>query len=158
MNYDHKVNIREEWITNGFNNDTINWSHGFGKFLAKKEDDSDNISNDQKFRKALSTSKLRKFFGAFKRIQADPQNRINELPMLKAYLAYDVGRDLKYDYKQKRDIPESRIADFHMEMTNAIDIVEKANEQKSKLNRFKNFANIVESIVAYHKFYGGKDS
>lgn len=158
MNYDHNIKIREEWITKGCNNDTINWSHGFGKFLAKKEENDDTISIDQRHRKALSTSKLRKFFGAFKRIQADPNNRINELPMLKAYLAYDVGRDLKYNYKQKREIPESRIVDFHSEVSNAIDIIEQAYEPKDKINRFKNFANIVESIVAYHKFYGGKDS
>jgi CRISPR-associated protein Csm2 len=149
--YNHRKSISKEWIESGFNNETVGWAQGFGKFLAKKENRNNaNITREQEYRNALSTSKLRKFFGAFKRIQADPENKISELPMLKAYLAYDVGRDLN-----KKGVNESRIVDFHKELSAAIDCVETASEEKDKIKRFKNFAKIVESIVAYHKFYGG---
>src|SRR5690554_5963279 len=146
--YNNDTPIREEWIVHGVTNEAVNWSNGFGQFLAKKGNNAANLTQEQQRQKALSTSKLRKFFGAFKRIQADPENRINELPMLKAYLAYDVGRDLKrirFGHNDFRTIPETRVDDFSKQISIAIDLVERG-ESDTKIIRFKNFAKIVESV------------
>ena len=70
--------------------------------------------------------------------------------MLKPLLAYAVGRD-----KNNKGINKTRIEEFTEEVTKAIDAVLAGNDLKAN---YKNFVNILESIVAYHKRYGGKEN
>jgi len=116
----------------------------FGKKLAEPEKVQDR-NNPNKWitkKKAMSTSQIRKFFGAIKRIQADFDNLKGEILLLEPKLAYAVGKD--------KDNPKSKIDEFYKELS---PLIKEINEDEKK---FKNFVSIVEAIVAYHKVYGGE--
>jgi CRISPR-associated protein Csm2 len=93
----------------------------WGHFLAEGKD-------------SVKTSQLRKFFGAVKKIQADFDNSKGEIVLLSPKLAYAVGRNQK-----------SKIKDLYRVLS---PLIEKIGEDKKK---FKNFINVFEAIVAYHK-------
>lgn len=122
-----------KWITDGIEPQTVIWTEDFAKYLADG-------------REKLTTSQLRKFFGELKRIQSIGYGEKTKLDfiMLKAKLAYASGRAIKKGYKG--EIIHGKISDFKDELSKSIDAV---NSKES----FKNFTNIVESIVAYHKVY-----
>ncbi len=130
------------WIQKKITDEAVEWAKSFGKFLQK--DDSINRGT-----KALSTSQIRKFFGELKRIQADPVKYQEEIPLLKAKLAYAVGRDAT-SYRGQVQY-KTKIKDFYEELERGIDCIRSGN--KDDLVRF---VKLVESVVAYHKFYGGK--
>lgn len=112
-----------------------------GKRLAEADKVQDrNNPNKWITKKAMSTSQIRKFFGAIKRIQADFDNLKGEIILLEPKLAYAVGKDKK----------ESKIDEFYKELSPLI------KEIKEDEKKFKNFVSIVETIVAYHKVYGGE--
>ncbi|HRT84898.1 MAG TPA: type III-A CRISPR-associated protein Csm2 [Bacteroidales bacterium] len=112
-----------------------------GKRLAEADKVQDrNNPNKWITKKAMSTSQIRKFFGAIKRIQADFDNLKGEIILLEPKLAYAVGKDKK----------ESKIDEFYKELSPLI------KEIKEDEKKFKNFVSIVEAIVAYHKVYGGE--
>jgi len=112
-----------------------------GKRLAEADKVQDrNNPNKWITKKAMSTSQIRKFFGAIKRIQADFDNLKGEIILLEPKLAYAVGKDNK----------KSKIEEFYKELSPLI------KEIKEDEKKFKNFVSIVEAIVAYHKVYGGE--
>jgi CRISPR-associated protein Csm2 len=134
--------MNPEWIQNGITDEAVKWAKSFGEFL--QTDDFRNRGT-----KPLTTSQIRKFFGELKRIQADPDKYKEEIPMLKAKLAYAVGRDAtswrgQVQYKTK-------IKEFYEELEIGINSIRTGNN--ADLIRF---VKLVESIVAFHKFYGGK--
>lgn len=120
--------------------------------------------------KKLSTSQLRRFFGTLKRLQAIGFSEKNaaQLLRLKPLLAYAVGRD------KKNGRQTTKIGKFYQELSIAIDFVmdatenvveEKVKPQTPQWNSaqlisqyFNNFVNLVEAIVAYHKFKGGSEA
>ncbi|WP_169578057.1 type III-A CRISPR-associated protein Csm2 [Rudanella lutea] len=115
-----------------------NWGH----YLAEKDHEFDQ----------LSSSQLRRFFGAVKKIQADFKGKRSELPLLEPKLAYAVGRDFNKD-KQKN---KSKIKPFYELMCPLIRGL-KSDKQKpdeieiDERKRFKHFVDVFEGIVAYHK-------
>lgn len=114
-----------------------------GKDLARKESESIGDQRNQNRTRtieAMSTSQIRRFFGAVKRIQADFDNLKGEIILLEPKLAYAVGRDEN----------KSKIKKFYQEIS---PLLKAINEDEKK---FKNFVSIVEAIVAYHKVHGGK--
>ncbi len=115
------------WITNGITDPAVDWANSFAHYLTDGQN-------------ALTTSQIRKFFGELKRIQADYERFIKELPMLKAQLAYAVGRNRN-----------SRIAQFNTELNTAMNAIRPGYKDD-----FQNFVKIAEAIVAYHKFHGGR--
>jgi CRISPR-associated protein Csm2 len=119
--------LQVKWIHDGVTDEAVEWTKSFSEFLT-----SDN--------NALTTSQIRKFFGELKRIQADYSRFIQDLPMLKAQLAYAVGRNRG-----------SKIKEFYEELTKGLGGIRKDNKVD-----FHNFVKIVESIVAFHKYFGGK--
>jgi len=131
----------------GLSDEAIQWAEKFGKHLATGE--------GREGLNKLSTTQLRKFFGQMKRLQIDllsgeqsSQNKKNSyagLLMLKPQLAYAKGRDLKNGRSA------SKITDFEDQISKAIDAVGKNDK-----THFKNFVNLVEAIVAYHKSQGGE--
>ncbi len=133
-----KQKLEKEWIQNPINDDIVEWTKSFGNFLQKKEGKIN----------PLTTSQIRKFFGELKRIQAAPDKFQEEIPLLKSKLAYAVGRDQDKFGNQK-----SKIKEFYEELESGINGIRKNNS--SDLIRF---VKIVESVVAYHKYYGGKDN
>lgn len=113
-----------------------------GKDLATKEIETDprNPHRSRTRKEAMSTSQIRRFFGAIKRIQADFDHLKGEVILLEPKLAYAVGRDQG----------NSKIVEFYKEISPLLKVI---NEDEKK---FKNFVSIVEAIVAYHKVHGGK--
>ena len=131
----------------GLSSQTIAWASDVGQFLAQYD--------RQNRVKELSTSQLRKFFGQIKRLQAQGYHEGNrsDLLMLSPQLAYAVGRDRKKTREGIRD--GSKINYFYQEISAAIKAVEAENIDEER-KRFSNFVNLVEAIVAYHKYHGGE--
>jgi len=130
--------IREKWIRNGIDEEAIQWANQLGQRLTQQTGD----------RKALSASQIRKFFGELKRIQTDPIHYQNDIPLLKAKLAYAVGRVASKN--RDRIVYNTKIKDFYDEIIPGIDFI-RPNEKRD----FNNFVKLIEAIVAYHKYYGG---
>lgn len=122
-------------IKNGITEKDVFWSDEFGKHLATDSDDFIGIT----------TSQIRKFFGELRSIEAQSFQKftLSEVLLLKPKLAYAVGRD-----KTKR--VKSKIGDFYLELSSAIKEIEN-------VEHFGNFVKLVEAVVAYHKYHGGKD-
>ncbi|GJM35080.1 MAG: hypothetical protein DHS20C18_40810 [Saprospiraceae bacterium] len=141
--------LNPDWIQNpnGLERDSIHWAQEFGKFLAQY----DNSSRQ----KELSTSQIRKFFGLVKRLQAQGYDEVSrtDLLMLAPQLAYAVGRDKK---KTRQGMVDgSKIHFFYDEINTAINAVQADDISMEKIY-FKNFVNLIEAIVAYHKHAGGE--
>ncbi len=158
-----KQKLKQDWIQNGITDDAVKWTKSFGEFLQKDE-------SRNKGTGPLTSSQIRKFFGELKRIQADPVKYKDDIPMLKAKLAYAVGRDTT-SFRGQTQPPvtsfksvgrdttsfrgqtsnKTKIKEFYKELEIGIDSIRTDN--KEDLVRF---VKLVESIVAYHKFFGGK--
>ena len=106
-------------------------------------------SRNEVFLKPMSTSQLRKFFGALKRIQADFERFKDEIPLLQPKLAYVAGKDKDKGGTHDK-VPKTKIWDFYNEIS---PLISEINGDEKK---FKNFVSIVEAIIAYHKFFGGE--
>lgn len=132
MAFTEKMN--PEWITINFNEEAVDWTNKFAEYLAK------DTKLEKGFAKALTTSQLRKFFGQLRRIQADYEKLQKEIPLLKPKLAYAVGRAEK----------DNKINDFYLQIEGGLSLI-KGNKES-----FDRFISLTESIVAYHKFHGGK--
>lgn len=125
------MNIK--WITGEepINNKTVEWASDLGKYLSDTQDRSN---------PAMTTSQIRKFFGEVKRIQSDFGSNIDDIPLLAAKLAYAVGR------KRNRKMEE-----FYNEFSPAIKAI------GNKKENYERFVKLLESTVAFHKYFGGKD-
>lgn len=136
------------WICDNPDKEMVDFAEEFAKFLS-------NYGSYVSGAVALTTSQLRKFFGAIKALKLqnegkrkDGTNDFEEsaFVMILPKLAYAVGRQKK----NAKGAP-CRIEDFKKIMDEAISLVLKS-EDKSKA--FKNFISFFEAIVAYHKVYG----
>lgn len=140
---DHPIN--EKWFQEKITSETVTYTENFAKHLVEEEKVQNNFVT-----LPLTTSQLRKFFGAVKNLQMDvlvSGYNESDFIMLKPKLAYAVGRVRK----QYSKCSERRIEDFAEVISKAIDIV---NSSKDNELAFKNFMNFFEAIVAYHKRYG----
>lgn len=138
-----QVKLKQEWIQQGIVNETVDWTKSFGEFL----------QSDQKGTKPLTSSQIRKFFGELKRIQSDPNKFKSEIPLLKAKLAYAVGRDVQ-SVNQGRIVYKTKLKELQEELDKGIGYIRVESEYLR--NDLNNFVKTVEAIVAFHKFFGGK--
>ncbi|WP_157972011.1 type III-A CRISPR-associated protein Csm2 [Pleomorphovibrio marinus] len=101
----------------------------------------------------IKTSKLRKFYGEVKRIQVKGISENSEkiaFRMLKPKLAYAVGRESKDEAIALRCLNEF--------ISEGLNIVDKSfGDAKIEKLYYNNFVNLFESIIAFHKYHGGKD-
>lgn len=136
--------LKEEWVRSEITDEAVEWTKSLGYFLQQKDKSN-----------PLTTSQIRKFFGELKRIQADPEKYQEEIPMLKAKLAYAVGRDASTRFnresRQTELVYSTKIKEFYEELEKGINWIRKG--EKGDLIRF---VKLVESVVAFHKYYGGK--
>lgn len=142
--------LEKSWVINGITPDIVKWTESFGQFLCKKNPNDTNPKN------ALTTGQLRKFFGEVKRIDADVIKHRTEIPMLKPLLAYAVGRDKKKVGREM--VNKTRIEEFGEELSKAVDAIRWSENDDVLKSDYKNFVQIFESIVAYHKYYGGQEN
>ena len=84
----------------------------------------------------LNTSQIRKVYSAVKKIQMSREFNRNELIMLKPKLAYASARN--------KSVEKLKVA-----LTEAIDHVDDND-------KFKNFVDFFEAILAYHRAHGGE--
>ena len=139
-NGEHDTNIPfdPKWITRGIDTKGICYAEEFGKHLA---------NGGGNFNMKLTTSQLRNFFGEVRRIQTGGFNEMDFL-LLKPKLAYASGRQGGNAVKPLKLI---------LDMAHAAVFKEEADCKPIK-DRFQNFVNFFEAVLAYHKGYGGKDS
>lgn len=101
----------------------------------------------------LKTNQIRKFLDAIRQLENNVVRKVvekgekdfskEELLLLKVHLAYAAGR-------------EGKVKPF-MRVVNAV--IDKAREKgKEGFEDFKKVVKFIESIIAYHKFYGGKEN
>ena len=122
--------VPDSEITDRVTAKTVEFAEKFGHYLGQtdKTPDGKKITASK-----LTTNQLRKFFGEVKRQQLQGYDE-SSFVMLKPKLAYAVGRADK----------NNKIRDFYDVIAKAMDLVD--NELK-----FKNFVQVFEAIVAYHK-------
>ena len=143
MSYLKDHPISENWFVEKITPDAVEYANNFSKHL----------SDELKGRiLPLTTSQLRKFFGAVKSLELKVRTNgfdVNESEfiMLKPKLAYAVGRARNAN----RAINDIRISDLEEVLSCAIDIV--MTKCTTREVAFKNFINFFEAIVAYHKRY-----
>ena len=133
--------LNPKWVQSPITDEVVQWCKSFAEYLSPQS----KPQNGQSRSEPLTTSQLRKFFGQIRLIESDVVTHKAELAMLKPYLAYAVGRDKK----------KTRIDVFAAQISKALDGIRKDDEHIKE--DFKNFISIYEAIVAYHKFYGGKE-
>ena len=91
--------------------------------------------------KGLTNSKIRSIYGEIKRIQmGDFKNEKPSFYLLKPKVAYALGRDQN----------NNGLKLFKL-------IFDEASKYVSEQKSYQNFCNLIESILAYHKAFGGKD-
>jgi len=121
--------FKDEWIKKVLNDDAIKFADDFGKYLT-----------DAKKDEQLTTSQIRNFFGEMRRIQLKGfKNEATAFLLLKPKLAYMAAR-----------VNKERINTFRKVMDFAHGAVGDSEE------RFKNYCDLLEAILAYHKAHGGK--
>jgi CRISPR-associated protein Csm2 len=120
--------IKKEWITDPgkIDNQVVSWAERTGQSLANGK---------------LTASTIRRFFGEMRRIQSNFSKHQEDIPLLKAKLAYDVGRK-----------KEPGVREFYQVLSPGIEASQGSEEN------FNRFVKIAESVVAFHKlYYKGKE-
>ncbi|MCD6205782.1 MAG: type III-A CRISPR-associated protein Csm2, partial [Candidatus Marinimicrobia bacterium] len=120
-----------DWIKNRIDKETITFTEKFGKYLAKQR---------------FSNSQIRNIFGELKRLQMKGWNDEQEtsLLLLKPKLAYSAKRQMGKN-------AEKAALDLKDILSAGIDVVVDSEDPEKSFN---NFANLLESILAYHKAFG----
>ena len=99
----------------------------------------------------IKTHQIRNFFSEINALKLSSDKQESEgalrtrIVLLKPKLAYATGRK------------PNELRPFYELMTTAIDGVMRSDENHFKI-ALNNFIMLVESIVAYHRFYGGRDN
>ena len=114
-------------------------------------EDINSIGNAQgkAFSRDVKTSQLRTFYSAVNSIRVQSQQERDfsyierNLILLKPKLAYAAGRHPR------------QLKAFQSFMVQAIDGVVNSRNPKDALT---NFFDLLEAVVAYHKFYGGREN
>lgn len=130
-----------KWITLGIDSDTINFLQEAGDYMApmKKED-----------KQALTNSQIRNVYGELKRIQMKGfEKSQSEFLLLRPKVAYAAKRKSDKDVETGMDL-------FKNIFDKAYVAVVGVSEKNQKEKAFKNFCSIMEGLIAYHKYYGGK--
>lgn len=126
------VNFKETWIKSGADEELPTFADAIGKELA-----------DHK----LTRSQFRNIYGEIKRIQMRGfEAEKASFYLLRPKVAYALGR-----------IDEKRERDKYQGMLLFKRVFDKACEYVNNEQSYKNFCNLFEAILAYHRANGGKD-
>jgi CRISPR-associated protein Csm2 len=129
--YKHSIDFKASWINNGADQSMIVASEEAGKYMAPL------FEGDKQ---ALSKSQIRSVYGEVKRIQGKGFSvERSAFLLLKPKVAYAAGRNKSLGLSLFKEIFDAAYKEVLDEKT------------------FKNFCNLLEAILAYHKAYGGRD-
>lgn len=134
----------KNWVEQGLDQEAIQYAESFGKQLAGK------AQTNERYYSALTTSQIRNFFGSVKKMQQaasldkEAQFDQTEFLLLKPRLAYAIKRNSTNGGRDFADVMQA-----------AMDAV-AASDHQNRTQRFKNFAALLEAILAYHRAAGGK--
>lgn len=136
-----------EWMADGITDIAIKYAEHFGKELTAptvKGRDGGNFNNKGE---ALTTSQIRNVYGEVVKMRMrDSFTDIkNPLLLLKPRLAYSAQRKGTVGSKEFRQVFDP-----------AVDAVFAGTDDENKFERFQNFANFFEAVLAYHRAFGGK--
>ena len=106
----------------------------------------------------LTTGQIRKFLTAVNALTSKitiyesqngqvtklPSNLTAEIKYLKVKIAYQAGRDKSRNNTVKSFVEKAKL----------FDEIDKIGDN---IQAYENFAHYIEALVAYHKFYGGRD-
>ena len=119
-----------EWIKTGATTEMVTFAESSGKYMANN---------------GLKSSKIRGIYGEIKRIQMKGlENAKTDFYLLKPKVAYAVGRE-KANMKEIKGIIM-----FQM-------IFDQSFAHVKDNTTYKNFCNLMEAIIAYHKAYVKND-
>lgn len=141
-----KKDFKKEWITEGIKKDCVDYTEKLGKHLCALDD------RGRAGRDALTTSQIRNFFGEVKRIQnvgIEKTKSKSAFILIRPKLAYATARVTQRNYR-------SRITTFREVVEEAYQHVDIENAENRK-KHFQNFVDFLESTLAFHKVYGGRD-
>lgn len=99
----------------------------------------------------ISASQIRKFLSAVNKINNKIRYQNNDDILSEDIVAEIAYMRIQFAYIVGKNKGNKELEKLHEKLDNAM-----ANIKNSKSN-FINFAKYVEAIVAYHKFYGGRD-
>jgi len=160
--FNPKTDFSTEWIVQGINEKGIEYANDFGFFLCniyigkffdkKKNKEVEEVKLGEN---SLSNSQIRNVFGEVKRIQMKlmgDETKWNAVKasflLLQPKLAYAAGRA---ESKKKGTV----LTELKDVLTRAAQAVEA--DKEGAVARYMNFVDFFESILAYHKAYGGKE-
>ncbi|MEM4406737.1 MAG: type III-A CRISPR-associated protein Csm2 [Candidatus Methanomethylicaceae archaeon] len=98
----------------------------------------------------IKTNKIRRFLDALRKIQVSPSYSPGEVALIRPYLAYAVGRSDGDEGESMRKFME-----FFDPIFKRISSLEDDKESRKEFDTALRF---MEAVMAYHKFYGGKES
>ena len=118
------------WIQNGITKETIIYADGMGKKLEEE---------------GLTTSQIRNVFGEMRKIQMNgfEEEKANFL-LLRPKLAYAVKRQ-----------NAKGMEEFYNLFCEAYDAVD-TDDSRVASRQFDQLLQVMEAVLAYHKYYGGK--
>ncbi|HQH18486.1 MAG TPA: type III-A CRISPR-associated protein Csm2 [Bacteroidales bacterium] len=129
----------QKWVKSGIEKDTVDKAFQWGKELVepnKKPFDQD----------ALTTSQIRNVFGELRRIQLNGYKKEKTAFLLvKPKLAYAAKRHKKKGVDM-----------FYKLFCDAYDAMDFKDDDKGEIH-FENLMNLMEAVLAYHKYHGGKE-
>lgn len=133
--------FKPEWITKGVDADTITFMKAAGDYMAPMSD-SDKL--------ALTNSQFRNVYGELKRIQMKGFGESqSEFLLLKPKVAYAAKRKSVRETETGMELFKKIFDKAH------VAVLQVADKEQRK-QAFKNFCAIMEGLIAYHKYYGGK--
>lgn len=120
-----------KWIKSQIDKKTVKFADEFGAEIKEG---------------GLTTSQIRTFFGEMRRIQMKGfENQKPSFFLLKPKLAYAVKR---HDNKGMRS--------FYKLFEKVYELIDVDNVAEGEKN-YKNMMEIMEAVLAYHKFHGGRE-
>lgn len=135
-----------DWVTSKIDDKAIDYLESLGYYLCDKQRPDDRFAG----RNAVTTAQLRNIFAEVKRIEIKLDGKPEtwseletSILLLRPKIAYNAARVLSKS-------SQSRMKDLR-------EVLETALTKVKQEDHFKNFSNILEGIIAYHKVYGGKD-
>lgn len=138
----------KEWVSNKINRDAVEFAERFGKDLAKMKDEK---GHDQ----SLTTAQIRNVFGEVRRIQMNNKKTLCAPELFNDSRILLLRPKLAYAAKRAKSKGAIELADV---LSEGLKTVAASSSREEIIQRFDNFVNFFEAVLAYHKAEGGKEN